>query len=320
MTEITDKEICSVCGSKETEVVSVKEMRNGWREVHEYRFCNSCGFLELKSVPENMARYYENGYYTSLKPHIAVKGLRAAFWAIRANLYDTALHPLWHKFTFNTILDWKHRLGISFRDCILDYGCGNGDILYEFHKHGFRNLEGLDPFLPEIINPLPFPLNRGSIDDYKANKKYNLIMMHHSFEHMPDQRNVLQKLKPLLEKNAKVFIRMPVVNEVFSTYREHWVQIDAPRHLGIHSVKSFEMLAEECGYEIREVFYDSTSFQFTGSEQNKADIAFFEPKSLKTSQENSIFSSAQLLQFEKMADEFNLSGKGDQAGFILSLK
>jgi hypothetical protein len=145
-------------------------------------------------------------------------------------------------------------------------------------------------------------------------------MMNHSFEHMPNQANVLNSLKPILAKGAKVLIRMPVVNEAFYQYRENWVQIDAPRHLGIHSVKSFKLLAQTCGYDILEVFYDSTSFQFTGSEQNRADIAFFEPTSLKINPEKSIFKAEQLIEFEKKAVEYNSAGKGDQAGFILSLK
>ena len=320
MTETISTNSCSICASHEIESLPVKEMRNGWREVHPYQYCRSCGFLELVSVPTEMAKYYENGYYTASKPHTKIEGLRASFWALRAKLYDSVFHPLWHKWAYNTMLDWKHKLGISFQDSILDYGCGNGDILYEFHKHGFKKLEGLDPFLPEIKEVLHFPINRGGIADFKKDKKYKLIMMNHSFEHMPNQAGVLNSLKPMLEKGAKVLIRMHVVNEAFYQYRENWVQIDAPRHLGIHSVKSFKLLAEACGYDILEVFYDSTSFQFTGSEQNRADIAFFEPTSLKINPDKSIFKAEQLIEFEKKAVEYNSTGKGDQAGFILSLK
>jgi 2-polyprenyl-3-methyl-5-hydroxy-6-metoxy-1,4-benzoquinol methylase len=320
MSDSPKSEMCKVCGRNELEIVSVKEMRNGWREIHPYSYCKHCEFLELVEIPENIAKYYEQGYYTESKPYLKVKGLRALFWSVRAKLYDTFLHSIWNSFAFNTILDWKHRLGISFHAEILDYGCGNGDILYEFHKHGFKNLEGLDPFLPKTATPVEFPLKRGSIQDIQKGKKYNLIMMHHSFEHMPNQDLVLQSLKPHLSKGAKVLIRMPIVNEAFHHYREHWVQIDAPRHLGLHSEMSFKIMAEHCGYKVLDVFYDSTDFQFVGSEQNKADISFFEPKSIKINKANSIFTDEQLDRFNKKAEEYNKAGKGDQAGFILELK
>jgi SAM-dependent methyltransferase len=311
---------CSICELSAVELINVKEMRNGWREIHTYRYCKECGFLELVNIPENMARYYENNYYTASKPHIQVSGIRAVFWSIRAQLYTTFLHPIWHAFAYNTILDWKHKLNISFQDDILDYGCGNGDILHEFHKHGFTNLHGLDPFLPEIKSNLAFPLHRGWISDFNFDRKFNLIMMHHSFEHMANQEMILNTLKTLLKENGQLFIRMPLVNEAFKKYREHWVQIDAPRHLGIHSRISFEKLAEKCGFRIKSCFFDSTSFQFTGSEQNKADIAFFEPNSLKTSLEKSIFSKDDIKGYEELANHYNREEKGDQAAFILELK
>jgi SAM-dependent methyltransferase len=319
MTESDQHYSCSICKSTEIEILSVKEMRNGWREVHPYRYCLNCGFLELVNIPNNMAKYYENGYYTANKPHLKIQGSRAVFWALRAKYYDRVLHPIWHKLAYNTILDWKHKLKLSFQDEILDYGCGNGDILYEFHKHGFKNLEGLDPFLPESTSKLPFALNKGLISEFTFSKKFKLIMMHHSFEHMPDQQAVLAKLKDLMQKDGKLLIRMPVVNEAFYHYRENWVQIDAPRHFGIHTIKSFELLTKACGFQISEIFYDSTAFQFTGSEQNKADIAFFDRNSFKVNVNESIFSKEDLINYDQKALEYNKSGKGDQAGFILEL-
>ncbi|MEX1189809.1 MAG: class I SAM-dependent methyltransferase [Bacteroidia bacterium] len=319
MTEASENNNCSICISSETEAIPVKEMRNGWREVHLYRFCRNCEYFELIELPVNIEKYYQQGYYTQHKPHIQIQGLRAAFWAARAKLYDSFLHPIWNSLAFNTILDWKHRTGISFSDPILDFGCGNGDILYEFHKHGFTKLKGLDPFLPEIKVELPFPIMKGGISELGNNDKYKLIMMHHSFEHMPDQDQVLNSLKPLLAKGGKLLIRMPIINEAFYQYREHWVQIDAPRHFSVHSLKSFNLLAKSLGYIVTEIFFDSTAFQFTGSEENKADISFFEPNSLKISRERSIFNETQLLEYDKKANEYNLSRKGDQAGFILEL-
>lgn len=320
MKNTSENKTCSVCGNSDIEIITVKEMRNGWREKHDYYFCRNCRFLGLITIPENMQRYYENGYYTSSKPYVPVSGLRSVFWYVRAKSYDTFLHPVWSKFAYNTILDWKHKLRLRFTDKILDYGCGNGDILFEFYKNGFRDLQGLDPYLPTIKSKLPLKLSKGSIHQFNSDERFNLIMMHHSFEHMPDQRRILEQLKSSLTRDGKLLIRMPLVNEAFNTYRENWVQIDAPRHTGIHSVTSFEILAKQCGYKITEVFYDSTEFQFIGSEQNKNDIAFFDENSIKTDAGKSIFSANDIVKYKAKALEYNRAGKGDQGGFILEIK
>jgi SAM-dependent methyltransferase len=311
---------CSICQSALTETIVVREMRIGLREEHAYLHCISCGFLELKTVPGNLDTYYKS-YYTAQKPYYEISGMRRLFWKVRSALYDSVLHPIFHRWAFNTILDWKYRLKLKFNATILDVGCGNGDILFEFYKNGFKNLKGIDPFPPSnaLKKGLPFQIMEGGIFDVPNNDQFDLIMMHHSFEHMHSHEQVLIKAKQLLRPEGSVFIRMPIVNRAFQDYRENWVQIDAPRHLGIHSVKSFEMLADRCGFKVLDVFFDSTSFQFLGSEQNKADIDFFAVNSYKTDKAKSIFNDSDFIKFNEMATQYNQNGWGDQAGFILKL-
>ncbi len=41
-------------------------------------------------------------------------------------------------------------------------------------------------------------------------------------------------------------------------------QIDAPRHLYLHTETSLQRLAAETGFQIEKVLYDATGFQFCG--------------------------------------------------------
>jgi SAM-dependent methyltransferase len=314
-------EVCTYCDSTETENIIAREMRQGLREEYAYRYCKGCHSLELSNKPPDLSPYY-TFYYTKDKPYVEIKGVRKLFWKVRATLYPGILSGLLAKLAYNTVLDWKMRLDLPFDARIIDVGCGNGDILFEFHKHGFTRLSGIDPFPPAVTHrlKLPFTLLQGDIFELPDEPLYDLVMMHHSFEHMDRQEQVLQKAKRLLRKNGKLFIRMPVVNQAFDTYRGHWVQIDAPRHLSIHSTQSFGLLAQKCGLTVTDTFFDSTAFQFLGSEQNKADIDFFHPRSYKRNRENSIFTGEDLIKFNTLAEEFNLKGLGDQAGFILTPK
>jgi hypothetical protein len=95
------------------------------------------------------------------------------------------------------------------------------------------------------------------------------------------------------------------------------VQLDAPRHLFIHSVKSMETLAAQAGLRVAEVAWDSTEFQFWGSEQYLRDIPLRADASYATRPEKSIFSARQIADFRTKAAELNALGRGDQAAFFL---
>jgi hypothetical protein len=71
-------------------------------------------------------------------------------------------------------------------------------------------------------------------------------------------------------------------------------------------------LAKSSGFDIQKVVFDSTSFQFWGTELYKRN------KPLKGSDPKSAFSEAELLDFEKKAQMLNRTGKGDQACFYFS--
>jgi SAM-dependent methyltransferase len=310
--------ICDICGGFHPEILEVKEMRAGLNESFGYHYCTDCGYLKIISIPADLSRYYQN-YYTAGKPFTQLGIIRKLFWKIRAKLYPGIWHPLAQQVSFNSILDWAWRTNTRFNHRILDVGCGNGDVLFEFSKHGFGHLEGVDPYPPKQKHDVQFKIVKGDIYNL-SNLCYDLIMFHHSFEHMADQESVLRHAIKHLNKGGKILIRMPLINQAFYDYREYWVQIDAPRHLALHSLKSFTILCDRVGLKIQDVFFDSTAFQFLGSEQNKKGITFFADNSYKTDLEKSIFSADDLKYYESKAIEYNKTEKGDQAGFVLSAK
>lgn len=73
--------------------------------------------------------------------------------------------------------------------------------------------------------------------------------------------------------------------------------------------KSFQILAKENGFEIESYYNDSNKFQFTGSEKYKRGLRY------QTS--NSIFSTEEIRDFNRKAQNLNKKGKGDQVVVIL---
>ena len=110
-------------------------------------------------------------------------------------------------------------------------------------------------------------------------------------------------------------ICIPVSQSVaLEQYGGYWVQLDAPRHLYLHSEASMSMLISNTKLKIKEIVYDSNAFQFIGSEQyrngkNGADRRKFG--------ELVRFTMLSLLKYGRLAKKVNEQRRGDQAIFIL---
>jgi SAM-dependent methyltransferase len=173
---------------------------------------------------------------------------------------------------------------------------------------GFRRTEGIDPVLPEdVVAQLPGNIHKAALDDVDG--EYDVVMLHHVLEHMPDQDEALRQVARVLRPAGYCLIRLPVMpNEAWRRYRENWVQLDAPRHLFIHSEKSLELVASRAGLRIEHVEYDSTEFQFVGSEQYMRNVPLNQPHGV---------APADVRRFRREARRLNRIRQGDQAAFYL---
>src|ERR1035437_2174929 len=224
---------CRICFSKNSmiENYSIREMMQSTGNVFNYFLCTECGCLQISEFPENLKLYYLD-YYTTERTWNKLSFLKKYTWDLRFLISNNKIYTLLEKINYNSILDWKRRAGINRYSKILDVGCGSGDILFEFRKHGFSNLTGIDPNLIFNVKNAGINLFRKSIFEIEGD--FDFIMFNHSFEHIWEQHDTLEKAKELLVKNGIILLRIPVINTAFYTYRENWVQIDAPRHFYLH--------------------------------------------------------------------------------------
>ena len=157
------------------------------------------------------------------------------------------------------------------------------------------------------------------MNDLKKDGFYDFIMMHHSLEHIPDQINTFQHISRLLKKEGIALIRIPVSNSfAWKQYRMNWVQLDAPRHLFLHSENSINILATSNGLKIKKIIYDSLGFQFFGSELCERGILLQDHKLYLKKNGTKIFSKLQLYNWKKRSKELNKNKTGDMCCFYLS--
>ena len=311
---------CKICGNNENnQVFEAKEMMLGIGQKFNYLECASCGCLQLINVPTEMSRYYKENYYSingSISKISKIKAQiknRATNIALRSKIASNILS---RKLSFpnSVLVNLPKTTQLQKSSKILEVGCGRGELLSWFQSLGFNNTLGLDPYSPCNKNSI----KRESILEI-SEEPFDLIIFNHSFEHIEKQHETIKKVRQLLSNKGTCLIRMPVKTEyIWNRYGVNWVQLDAPRHVFLHTLESFEILAQQGNLAINNVIFDSDEFQFWGSEQYLKGILLRGENSYWVNPTKSIFKKSQIQQFRTLAYELNKKKQGDQAQFYLT--
>jgi SAM-dependent methyltransferase len=314
---------CGICGNTAGNTVHrARESMFGLPDTFEYVECGACGCLQRAGTIDDTARYYPPEYYSFAPPALAIRGPAARFLKRRRTERflgrGGAIGRLLERFFGPAPLPaWLGFSGVTTASSILDVGCGAGHLLLTLLNEGFTRLRGVDPYVSCDMH-LP-----GGLIIYRRNLRdlaevFDLIMFHHSFEHVEDPLSMLACAAERLAQDGRVLIRMPAVPcYAWQHYGTDWVQLDAPRHAFVHSKESLRRLADRCGLAIERVEYDSTAFQFWGSEQYRRGIPLRSPRSFGENPAASPFTAEAIRAFEARAAALNARGEGDQACFFL---
>jgi SAM-dependent methyltransferase len=310
------EQLCRICGARGPHsLYTAREMMFGLRDEFDYFECNSCGCLQIQVIPLDISPYYPENYYAhNVSPDKRFANPAIAVLRRLKARYDLSGGEFLGRKFFEAKQDSGLRsLGVlnpSRESSILDVGCGNGERLYKLREIGFRNLLGVDPFIAgdrTYKNGLSIEKKNLS----QVSGTWDFIMFHHSFEHMDSPVEMLQQVRRLLKPSGQCIIRIPTVSSyAWRHYRTDWVQLDAPRHYFLHSQTSIEYLARATDLRVTSVCYDSSGFQFWGSELYLRDIPLTNgPRSLGKSD---------IRKFQARAKQLNAANDGDAAAFYLT--
>jgi 2-polyprenyl-3-methyl-5-hydroxy-6-metoxy-1,4-benzoquinol methylase len=311
---------CKICNNSTNNIIhTAREMMFGLKENFRYLECSNCGCLQLIDIPASMDPYYPANYYSYHNQGEAhyiqtsfSKTIKRKFKSLLLGPYlrKNPLADLLVKKKYEFYYHWLQRGSLRKNSAILDVGCGNGSLLLRMYNDGFTNLTGADPYIQnEIHYDCGITIYKKEVS--QLTQKFDLVMMHHAFEHMLEPAALLKDIYSVLNPGGQVVIRIPVAGSyAWRKYGVNWVQLDAPRHAFIHSVKSMELLCKQTGFQLTGVLYDSYELQFSGSEKYMKDIPLTD--------ESFSFTPEQLAEFNKKAAELNKINDGDAACFYLS--
>lgn len=302
---------CSVCGNtNNNKIYKVKERMLNKGEEFRYLLCQNCGTLQLFDTVGNMGKYYENYLIFKLQPQ-KIRGLDKIFIDVllsKGVKVIKFLLPIRQEIKF---IEPLIGTGIKKSHKILDVGCGNGIWLQQLKELGFDNLYGVDKYVPDNMLNSEYKFYKGEIHDIE-NESFDFITLHHSFEHMNDPKEVLEKIYSMLKSTGVCIIRIPVMGKLaWRKYKTSWYQIDAPRHIFLYTEYAIKELCKSVGLEVFDIKYDSTYNQFLVSEQ------YGKTKKSMIQISKTVVNRSKIKKYEKWAKSCNRKKDGDQAIFYI---
>lgn len=233
---------CIVCGSNQFSPFLTCKDYTVSKENFTIVSCNDCGFKFTNPRPDDtvLGDYYKAEDYIS-----------------HTNTKKGLVNKLYHAVR-NITLKKKLNLVRSYvsRGTILDYGCGTGMFLSVCKKAGWETY-GMEPddqarkiASEENLNLFS---DKGRINTYITDKKFNVITLWHVLEHVTDMDETLSFFKHRLDSKGVLIIAVPNhVSFDAKHYKEHWAAYDVPRHLHHFEKKTIKQLVESKGFQLRE--------------------------------------------------------------------
>ena len=311
---------CHACGSSDGRLFEARERMFGLNDPIQYSQCGQCGSLQNAAPPVDWKRYYPSTYYSFQDDGLPASGPKAWLAGERDQFVATRIGNVgrWLQRWFPPTPDVASmgRVVARLDMNILDVGCGNGLLLRRLFRAGFRRLGGIDPNLTSDreIHPGVW-LRQRSVDS--ITEKFDLVMLHHVLEHVPNPRQALSDCRRLLRPGGKVLVRMPVAGcAAWERYGTSWVSLDAPRHLCLPSRAGFLALVRAAELEVLLQWDDSTEFQFWASELYQRNISLFDGAGRMRNPAR-YFTPVELRRFVREAAALNQSQQGDQFAAIL---
>lgn len=208
------RSICRICGASIKFAFSTKDYnRRCSSEVFDYSQCSMCRTYALSNVPENLANYYPDDYYS------LPRNLAEADQSISGEEYKLAL---------------VRRYASAGR--LLEIGPGAGMFAHLAAKHGFQ-VEAIEmsaqsaSFIQGVLG-IPVHHTEDEVAALGRCEPYDVIVMWHVIEHLVDPASLVKAVAAKLVKGGVLVIATPNPSALqFKILRGHWAHIDAPRHV-----------------------------------------------------------------------------------------
>lgn len=236
---------CLACGSSNTEVWTTAqdaEYKTSNDRFTLYR-CLSCGVLFIYPVPrERLNEIYPSNYYSFVDQ-------KDSFVQKVKKKLDGRL--------FRKILRLMPGESLN----ALDVGGGSGwqmNVLREIEPRvKFTQVVDFDPAAAELAKKNGHEYFCGKIEDFRADKKFDFVLLLNLIEHVENPLEILTKVCNMLSPHGRVLIKTPNYDSLDANlFRyKNWGGFHCPRHWVIFTKESFVGIASRAGLRVVEFSY-----------------------------------------------------------------
>lgn len=229
---------CPICEqTNTTRELDVRDYLTG--KMFALQLCRQCGFRFTWPEPPDLEEHYPQSY-------------RHYGWAIRT--FFSLVH--WRR-----VARWTRERGAA--GSVLEIGCGHGWMLATFRKRGWTvvGLERTDESARHAREVLGLDVRVGDVDVLGADSQFDLIIMNQVLEHLADPMRRLQAASRLLRPGGWLIVGVPNLDSwQFRYSREHWVQLDIPRHLGHFTPAALDGALQRAGLRAESIRYPNLEY------------------------------------------------------------
>lgn len=231
------------------QVFECKACQNGLKITkEEYIICPNCGSANYvsKNKAEDDNRHYFNEIYSDI--NIKEAKLRKAAYLLFEKIFK--ITRIRQQFSFDKIVKYIHN-EIIHTNKSLEIGFGGGDELIRFLNDG-ANIYGLD--LSEIaVNKFKEKYSNYQNRVYLGSQIdvcFNLIYCNALFEHLDEPVKFLETARNMLLEKGKLILRIPYLREYPVIESLNDINLWAPCHRVVYSLKGVKELLRNNGYNV----------------------------------------------------------------------
>ena len=222
----------------------------GTKGEFEYFLCKKCGSLQIVREPEDLSKYYSNKTYYAF--NMDKRSLKNRM------LMEQMKYQLFGKSFLGTLVQFIYPVEYGFlkivnpkKSALLDVGCGQGEMLSWLSKLGFQKLMGIDPYLEQSVEWKGINVQSTDIMHFNSEQKYRMITFIHSFEHLVNLDETIQKAKELLEDDGYIVLQLPYLSRYyFNKYGKNLYTLDPPRHIIIPTYQGMQILMKKYNFRL----------------------------------------------------------------------
>jgi 2-polyprenyl-3-methyl-5-hydroxy-6-metoxy-1,4-benzoquinol methylase len=220
----------------------------------DYYRCSTCGLIFLHPIPEGLSSYYDQSYHR-------IPATLEALGAIAQTRRDKLA-------TIQRFVP---------RGSLLEIGPSYGDLAYPAKQAGYSvDAIEMDADCVRFLNEVVGVNALHSADPLAVLKtlgQYDVIVLWHVIEHLPDVWSVLAEAAQHLTPKGILVLAAPNPDAVqFKLFGAKWAHLDAPRHLQLIPIRALTEYLGEQGLNCEQI---TTS--------NRDNLGIYEPFGWKKS-------------------------------------